>query len=193
MQAFNESIVWKLSTAAQSRDPLPQYSHLWYIQISLAFEWLVFWWPLPVVHSNWCIILATSCFNTEDTHLWHVHIIHKHQQSLPWGRAVCVLSPLLDVGLQIPLDIHRGCTRREVDGQNKLQIGFVRNKSQIQYKLSMYHHYKWRSVLLWSNGDLNCKEDKWSGFQCFKFLFSFDLEYSFKRFPTLLGIRIMTN
>ena len=39
--------------------------------------------------------------------LWHIQVVHEHQEALSHGRAVCVFGSLLNICFQISLDIQR--------------------------------------------------------------------------------------
>lgn len=54
-------------------------------------------------------------------YLWHIHVIHKDQQSLPHRRPVSLFGPFLDIGLQVPLQVHWSRSGWEVNHQSNLE------------------------------------------------------------------------
>lgn len=56
-------------------------------------------------------------------YLWHIHIIHEHKETFPHGRAKIVFSSFFYICLQVSLNVHGCCTRREVNYQHQLQTG----------------------------------------------------------------------
>ena len=54
-------------------------------------------------------------------HLWHIHVVHEHQEALSHGRAVRVFGSLLNVCFQVSLDIQRCGAGGEVDYQHNLE------------------------------------------------------------------------
>lgn len=67
-----------------------------------------------------CEIHINSTHRFIKTYLRHVHVINEDEQTPPRWRTVCILCPLLHIGLQIPLYIQGRCSTGEIHVQQHL-------------------------------------------------------------------------